>query len=88
MKISVPQKRTFATKMAKPSLAPHAENVMKINIKQGLRDSVAQENINIIVRAERVAASRINNSVRIEGCKSRKYVIIIINIDRIMEDRE
>lgn len=87
MKVSFPQNRTLATRTASPKLAPQAENVMKINIKQGLRQTVAQENINIAVRAERVAASKIKRSVRIEGWWSIKKIKIVININRISEGR-
>jgi hypothetical protein len=40
--VSEPQKRTFATRTPRPSLAPHAEKVTKTNINEGAWDMDAQ----------------------------------------------
>lgn len=85
--MSEPQNRTFATRMARPKLAPQAENVMKINSKHGLRETLAQKNINRMIRAERVAASRMNKSVRTDGWLSRKNIIIIVRRDTMMVEK-
>lgn len=67
LNVSEPQNRTFATRTARPRLAPQAENVMKINNKQGLREMFAQNDKNRVIKADRVAASRINSSVKMDG---------------------
>lgn len=81
LNVSEPQNRTFATRTASPRLAPQAENVMKINSKQGLRETLVQKNKNRVIRADRVAASRMNKSVRTDGWASRKNKIIVIRRD-------
>lgn len=72
MKASEPQKRTLATRTASPRLAPQAENVTKMNRRWGLVEIENQKKESITIREERVAASRINRSAKIDGWGQKK----------------
>lgn len=85
--MSEPQNRTFATRIASPSLAPQAEKVMNTKSREGLRETVVQKNINRAIKAVSVAASKINRSVKIEGWACRKNRIIIIK-NKIIDEKK
>lgn len=87
MGVSEPQNRTLATRMARPRLAPQAEKVMKMNIRNGLAERDNQKNENNEIRDESVAASRINRRDSIEGWGKKKSVVVSSVRERIKINR-